>query len=307
MRMAYLILAHEDEAQLSALIDVLLPPGSPDIAIIHADRSSALWDTLRRRPTEASGRTVLVPDPVAVRWGHHSQVAAIAKLVAAAVQAGCDYAHLISGADWPLATRERMVAQIRRENGLCHVEARPGHLEHRMQTFRFDTRWLRLDPERNRRAYAATWELRRLSRWIDAARARLGFERTRPWGEWRYGSTWWSLPADALELVARELPRLIASGRLAGTVCADEHVVPTIVAAAFPDRLAGNRRFIDFPPGASSPNLLGASHRPALLKSDAWFMRKVSPTCSTFFTEFPIRESGSYLAPASEVANSLQS
>ncbi|MCT2400129.1 beta-1,6-N-acetylglucosaminyltransferase [Novosphingobium mangrovi (ex Huang et al. 2023)] len=287
--MAYLILAHEDENQLDALIDVLVPPGSPDVAIVHADRRSALWNILRRRPADPDGRMVLVPDPVAVRWGHHGQIEAIAKLVAAAVRAGCDYAHLISGADWPIAPREQIVAEITRENGLCHLEARAGHLEERMQTFRFDTRWLRLDPQKDRRTYAVTWELRRLARWFDAARRHFGLERPRPWGEWRYGSQWWSLPADALGVLARELPRLIASGRLAGTICADEHVVPTIIAHAFPGRLADNRRFIDFPPGASSPRVLDASHRSAILASGAWFMRKVSRDHSPFFEEFPVR------------------
>jgi hypothetical protein len=304
MRMAYLILAHEDEAQLDALIEVLVPPGSPDVAIVHADRRSTLWRALRRRLP--GGRLRLVPDPVAVRWGHQGQVVAIEKLVAQAVRARCDYAHLISGADWPLVPRERIVAEIERGNGRCHIEARPGHLEERMQTFRFDTRWLRLDPARDRRAYAVAWELRRLARWCDAARLRLGRERSRPWGRWHYGSQWWSLPADALNVLARELPRLLRSRRLAGTVCADEHVVQTIIARAFPDRLAENRRFIDFPPGTSSPHLLDETHRAPLLASDAWFMRKVSRAHSSFFDEFPVR-GNQPRADAAKVVNSAGS
>lgn len=285
--MGYLILAHEDEDQLDALLDVLVPPGSDDIALVHADRRSALWASLRSRPPERDGRIVIDQNPVAVHWGHHSQVAAISRLVFAAADAGCDHAHLISAADWPIVSRRTMAEAIDRYPGKCHVEVRPVHMEHRMQTLRFDTRWLRLDPEQDRHAYAATWELRRLSRWFDAARDRLGIDRTRPWGAWSYGATWWSLPADALALLAAEMPKLLASGRLSGTVCADEHVVPTIIGHAFPDRIAWNRRFVDFPSGASSPRILGASDGVVAADSGAWFMRKVSASHSPFFRAFP--------------------
>ncbi|MDE8653162.1 beta-1,6-N-acetylglucosaminyltransferase [Novosphingobium album (ex Liu et al. 2023)] len=285
--MAYLILAHENAAQLDALLSVLVPPASPDVAIVHADKRSALWQALRRRPADPSGRVRVIADPVAVRWGHMSQVEAIARLVRDAAGTGCDYAHLISGADWPAVTRADLAAQLASSGGLCHVEAIPGHHEERMETFRFDTPWLRLDPRRDARAYAVTWELRRLARWLDAARAAIGARRSLPYGRWHYGSQWWSLPADALALLARELPRLLASTRLWGTVCSDEHVVPTIIAQAFPARLAGHRRFIRFPPGQSSPRLLDAGDRHAIAESEAWFIRKVATAHDPFFLTMP--------------------
>ena len=107
-----------------------------------------------------------------------------------------------------------------------------------MQTHRLDARWLRLDPAKDRMAYTATWELRRLSGWLD----RICPSRPRPWGAWRKGSQWWTLPLDALTLLGAELPRLRRSGRLSGTVCADEHVIQTLIAAHFPERLAPARR-----------------------------------------------------------------
>lgn len=280
MRMAYLILAHENEAQLERLIERLLPPGSPDVAIVHADRRSRLWQALRRRALPGNVR--LVRDPVAVRWGHWSQVAAVALLVHEARAAGCGYAHLLSGADWPAMGRDALAAQLSGSD-LCHIEVRRGHLEERMQTWRLDSRWLRLDPGRDQLAYAATWELRRISGWLDKARTRLGRERDRPWGTWCYGSQWWTLPADALDLLASELPRLLASGRLRGTLCSDEHVVPTLIAYAFPARLAGNRRFIRFPEGVSSPRLLDATDKPAITMEGAWFIRKICPEHDPFF------------------------
>ncbi len=283
--MAFLILAHHDEVQLDAQLARLLPPGTPDIAIVHADRRSSLWHGLRFAPPGDPARVRLIADPVAVRWGHWSQVAAVLKLIEAALDAGCDYAHLISGADWPIASRDEMVADLSGAGVTsCRIEAFPGLQEDRMQTFRLDARWLQLDPVRDRLAYAATWELRRASRWLDLRRR----PRSRPWGSWRKGSTWWSLPVDALQLLARELPPLIASGRLNGTLCADEHAIQTIVAAHYPERrLAPNRRFLVWPEDRSSPRLLGAADWPHMLASGAWFARKVSLDHDPFFLDLP--------------------
>jgi hypothetical protein len=285
MRMAYLLLAHDAPEQLERLIETLLAQSPEDFAVIHADRRSALWQDLRRRLPGPAGRVHLVPDPTAVRWGHWSQVAATERVVREAVRIGCDHAHLLSGADWPTISRDRMAAQL--GQGLCHVEVRPGHMAERMQTYRFDTRWLRLDPARDRVAYAATWELRRLARWLDQTRGRFGRQRSQPFGPWAYGSQWWSLPADALEMLARELPRLLRSGRLKGTLCCDEHVVPTLVAHFFPNRIAGNRRFVRFPGGASSPRLLDRHDLPEIADSGDWFMRKVSAAHDPFFLTLP--------------------
>jgi hypothetical protein len=285
MRMAYLLLAHDAPEQLERLIETLLAGDTEDFAVIHADRRSALWHGVRQRLPEPAGRVHLVTDPVAVRWGHWSQVAATAKLVREAVRLGCDHAHLLSGADWPIIARSDLAARL--GEGLCHVEVRPGHMAERMQTYRFDTRWLRLDPARDRISYAATWELRRLARWLDRARDRFGRERSQPFGPWAYGSQWWSLPADALEMLARELPLLLSNGRLKGTLCCDEHVVPTLIARFFPNRIAGNRRFVQFPGGASSPRLLDAHDLPEIAGSGDWFMRKVSLKHDPFFLALP--------------------
>ncbi|WP_260928965.1 beta-1,6-N-acetylglucosaminyltransferase [Novosphingobium sp. 9] len=282
--MAYLILAHENPRQLELLIERLLADND-DIAIIHADRRSALYAQLRKALPGPAGRVQLVEHPVAVRWGHWSQVAAEALLVREAVQSGCDAAHLISGVDWPVVPRETLVAGMRA--GECRIEVREGHMEARMQTFRLDDRWLRIDPVRQRRTYALTWELRRLSRWGDALRARLGRERSRPFGPWVYGTQRWSLPRDALAYLDQHLSALLASGRLRGTVCADEHIVPTLIAHRFAGRIAPNLRYADFPAGSSSPRTLDASDRAAILASGAWFIRKVDHAHDWFFLTLP--------------------
>ena len=283
MPQGYLILAHDQEAQLGALTDALLTPESDDIAIIHADRRSALWQRLRTRTAPPNPRIHILPNPVTVRWGHHSIVTATERLIATALQEGCDFAHLLSGADWPIVPRATVVEALgKAAKPPCLIEAAPDPaLEERMQTHRLDARWLRLDPAKDRMAYTATWELRRLSGWLD----RVCPSRPRPWGAWRKGSQWWTLPLDALTLLGAELPRLRRSGRLSGTICADEHVIQTLIAAHFPERLAPARRFIDWEAGHSSPRTLTRASIPALAASGAWFARKFDARVDPFFLE----------------------
>ena len=88
-------------------------------------------------------------------------------------------------------------------------------------------------------------------------------------------------------LTARDLAMLDEGGRLKGTVCADEHAVPTSLALRHAGRLQPNRRFIAFPPGQSSPRTLTAADLPAIRASGAWFIRKVDAAVDPFFHALP--------------------
>lgn len=289
MKMAYLILAHNNRAQLERLAARLLSGDSQDIVIIHADARSPLWADLQASPLDCGPRVHVIGNPVPVRWGHHSLVAATLRLIEAAMAQGCDYAHLLSGADWPLINREKMHSSIERESqALCHIEAVRGNMADRMAGFRMDARWLAVNEKTQPLAYSAAWKLRRLSHIIDGARAKIGLDRSEPFGPWCKGSQWWSLPADALQCLAQELPKLIASGRLAGTLCSDEHAIQTIIADRFEGRIASNQRFIQFPEGLSNPRILTGRDLPAMKESGAWFGRKMAMDQDDFFLGLPL-------------------
>ncbi|MES2698097.1 MAG: beta-1,6-N-acetylglucosaminyltransferase [Pseudomonadota bacterium] len=286
--MAYLIMAHADRAGLQALLHALLPPGMPDVAIVHLDAASALWRDVRGSGLSDDPRVILLPDPVKVIWGHRSLVTVHRLLIEAALAHGADYAHALSGVCWPVASRKRMMAEIAAAPpGTCFAESVAGEQVERMQDYRLDTRWLRLDPARDKLVYAATWELRRMAGWGGKVRQTLGVPRSQPLGPWHKGSGWWSLPAAALASTARDLAMLEDSGRLKGTVCADEHAVPTSLALRHGNRLQANRRFIVFPPGESSPRVLTAADLPTIRASGAWFMRKVDGQIDPFFRALP--------------------
>ncbi len=269
MRHAFLILAHEDAVQLEALVQRLAPPGGPDRAIVHLDAKSALWRETRGRFLD--GLATVITRPVTVRWGHASQIAATRLLLGEALRNEFDVAHLVSGADWPVAGRERISAEA---GDLCHIEAVPGQQSERMERVRLDSRMLRPDPAKWWEWYPAQM-LRRIS-------ARIPARGAGRWGPWHKGSQWWSLPRDACEVVHAETGQALGSGVLTGTLCSDEHLIQTIVMHRFSDRIAPNRRFIRWRGGAS-PDVLTASDRDAVEASGAWFARKVSRARDPFF------------------------
>ncbi|MBC2666043.1 glycosyl transferase [Novosphingobium flavum] len=271
-RFAWLVLAHADAAQLRALVDRLAPPGGPDFAVVHLDAKSPLWRETRGAFLTPRPELAVIPRPVAVRWGHNSQVAATRLLLAEALRRPFTMAHLVSGADWPLAAPEAMIPAPAQD---CCIEAAPALQAERMERLRLDARCLRPDPAKPWLYYPAR-ALRALSRLLPP-------RRVRPWGEWHKGSQWWSLPRDVCAAILPELDRAFAQGRLAGTVCADEHLIQTIVAQRFAQRIApGNRRFIRWD-GQSSPQVLTAADWPEAEASGAWLARKVSREHDPFF------------------------
>jgi hypothetical protein len=288
MKIAYLILAHDKPSQLERLAATLRARDPAGQILIHLDRGKPIWRD--RAALSLPAAVVVIENPVAVRWGHWSQTVATHRLIREALKRDWDAAHLISGTDWPLADPAAVAAEL--AQGRCHIEAAPSWLEQRMQTFRLDGRWLQ-PIARGPVAAQTLWELRRVSRWTERLRDMLNLPRRQPYGQWLFGSQWWSLPRDVLETVDTELARLLASRRLVGTVCSDEHAIPTIVGHRFADRIApDNRRFLLWPTDASSPLTLTREHRGDIAMSGAWFARKFDERIDDFFLEL-----GPFAAP----------
>lgn len=271
MRSAYLITAYDNPRHLAALLARVCPPGSPDLAFVHLDAKSPLL-------AEAAGFAAISPnirlvaDPARVFWGDASMLQAIRKLLRDAVREDWTHAHLISGTDWPLVSRERMAAEV---GDACWIEANPGIQAERMEIYRLDSRWLRPDETRPLQYYMSRG-LRRLSFALPRRRNHL-------FGPWHKGLSWWTLPHEVCRCVHAEIERGYAANIFAGAIVTDEHVVQTIVAHHFPDRIAGHRHFLRWPAGASSPDWLTAADWPAAKASGAWFARKCAVDRDPFF------------------------
>lgn len=279
MRMAYLVLAHRDLDQLGALATRLLRDDPQDHVIIHYDRGSPTSDEELRAFASRFGGAVSLTPRVRCRWGHHSQVEAEWLLKKAASELPIDYAHLISGQDWPVADKAAMIAGI--EPGVCYVTFESRDQSERMNDYHFHDRMLGPNPHPTSARYHLDMNLRRAARLYTRARG----PRICPFGpSWKKGSAWWTLPKAAIDHAVPRIAQLIGSGRLRHTLCADEHVIHTVMTySPFADRLEGYRRFIRWKPGTSNPELLRAADEPAIRASDAWFARKVDRAVDPFF------------------------
>ena len=276
---AWLILAHDAPAQLAALIDRLAT--ADDFVVLHIDRRSTLWTTAVGSLSARFGdRLLVVRSPVAVRWGHHSQLTATRRLIEAALTRPFDVAHLVSGRDWPVASRAAIVAGIVATPGTCFIDTARTEQQERMQHWWFHAHLL--NPRiAGGPAYRATKKLLRIaSRTVTRV-----VPRGRSYGApWHKGAQWWSLPRETCTEVAGELRRL--RGRIRFTACSDEHVIQTLVARRHPDRIADPRRYTDWSTGESSPKTLTAADIPAIDASGAWIARKVDATVDDWFLTY---------------------
>ena len=281
MRFAYLILAHRDPLQLQALVRRLLSEGPDDHVLVHYDRRSPLSDAELRELLEGLGRSVTIVPRIPCRWGHNSQVRATLLLQEAAAPLDYDYAHLISGQDWPAMPRARMAEEI--QPGECYLAVDDADKTARMTDYHFDDRMLGPQAHRTRFHYRTSLALRRAARLWTKFRG----PRQCPLGpSWKRGSQWWSLPKAAVDRVSQASRALLAGGWLRHTLCADEHVVHTILYhSEFRDRLVANRRFVKWTGDGSSPEVLTASDRRAIEASGCWFARKVDRNVDPFFLE----------------------
>jgi hypothetical protein len=282
MRFAYLIAAHDKGDQLFALINHLLAPATQDYIVLHLDRKSALWrEEHQRFASHPSGRLHLVPDPVDVHWGHQSQLAATLKMLSVANAKGFDMAHHISGSDWPVTSRPQVEAEIAANPKAAHIEIIGPVQQERMQSWWFDRTTL---PVPARFAYRTSRFQSQFSRAFTRFANQIGIERSQSDGEpWLKGWSWWSLPHDIACTIEHQIGGLLQSGRLRFTQCCDEHVIPTLVARAFPERVAPYRRYIKWPADSYHPLILTAADASAIAASGAWFARKFDADVDGFF------------------------
>jgi hypothetical protein len=302
MKFAYAILAHAAPDQLFKLIDRLAAGSGNDRIILHLDAKSDLWRRQRDRfASHPSGKVKLVPDPANVCWGHYSQVSAQLRVIRAALDCEFDYLHLISGVDWPIASRDKIASDI-----LANHSRRPafadidGELQQeRLQDWWFDERkfrlegWPRLSENVERAQTRLSWAF---SRWWKKA----GLERSRYAGEpWIKGSSWYSLPSDIAADINGEVGSLLDRARLRFTQCADEHAVQTVLFRRHGDRILPGRRYIDWSAGSNHPKLLTRKDREKIVASEAWFARKFDMQVDDFFL------AADAFAPANNITESL--
>ncbi len=271
----FLIFAHEDRVQLSALIKRLLPYGCCDKAIVHIDAKSQLWKTTRGAFLKDIPNVCLIENPVPVYWAHSSMLEAIALLIEKALREEFALAHLISGSDWPVKDK---ADRLKDWDGRSLIEA-----ERNVQSERMARYWLDARFARYRANGLYHWRLKQAIDWVCQS---IPPRRDEPWGTWHKGSGWWSLTSAACSHILPALDQAFQTKRLFATLCADEHLIQTILANQMPDNIRRDSKRATFWTGnSSSPRVLTAQDWPSIKSSGAWFARKVSRHVDPFFLQ----------------------
>ncbi len=276
MHDAYLILCHDNPAQVNALAAHLETAGHD--VYIHMDGGSMLHDCIRR--TE---HIRVLPDPVHVHWACWSVVEATLRLMRAAAGAGMPYRymHLISGQCLPAMRMERLdaVLDAAAAEGKQFIEVRsiepdPGYWEDKTKMTRRVKVWYpACMSDKNSPAHRQIWWY--TYKWKRLRLCRPGYYLFRPF---YYGSQWWSLTGDCVAELLRYAERHpFFTHYFRHCFCADEKFIQTcIMRSSFRDKLAGsNGRYIDWSGRiTTSPNVLTQENWQRVRESGCLFARK---------------------------------
>lgn len=255
MKIAYLILAHDNPRHLGRLIHALSGPASS--FFVHIDRKSRLEDF-----SQAQGERVSFLEPrVPVHWADFSQVEAILRLLKAARSApeGFDRCVLLSGTDYPLQSAAYIEGFFARQPDIefmnlvqmpCDALGKP--------LSRLTSYQPRPGDPLSQVVKRARQLMVRLGLRATERDHRSCFRQLVPYG----GSTWWALTAPACDHILAFLhkePQVVKFFR--HTVCPDEMFFQTILGnSSYKTRMQRNLTYTDWSAGGASPAFLSEEH-----------------------------------------------
>ncbi len=189
-RHAFAIMAHDQFELTESLIKLLAHPRAASVLHLNVDNVAGV---LHRHPTLA--RAQLIPR-VRVQWGAYSLLTVQLRLLRAALDAGCDYVHLLSGKDLPLAPVSDILDFVDSSDGteFIHINAsaHTDQVSERVSRY-WSARLLRGKVERGPWGAA----LRAPQRGLVTAQGLLGVNRSLQWGRTvSSGSTWFTVTAE---------------------------------------------------------------------------------------------------------------
>lgn len=253
MRIAYLILAHNNPAHLQRLVQRLAAPG---VAFyVHIDAKSDLDAFAPLKPA-----VTFCVRRVNCGWGDISLVTATLELMkcAAAAPHGFDRFVLLSGACYPLQTPAYIEAFLARHRGTEFIEAFAlPNAEYDKPLERVTRFWIR----KGKPLARLRWPLQRLLNKILPLR---NYRKVFADSELVTGSQWWCLTGDAVRHVLDVTERQPALYRFCKFVdCPDEFYFQVILwNSRFRTSISHSLTFTHWMPGKTGPELLDASYLP---------------------------------------------
>lgn len=253
MRIAYLILAHDNPAHLQRLVARLSAPGVSFYVHIDAKSDQQAFAGLGAAVTFCTRR-------IDCGWGDISLVKATLELMtlAAAAPAGHDYYALLSGACYPLQSPAYIDDYLTRHRGTEFIEAFAlPNLAYNKSLERLTRYWIRKGKPFGR----LRWPLQHF---LNKHMPLRNYQKVLAGGEPVTGSQWWCLTADAVRHVLDVTERQPALYRFCKFVdCSDEFYFQYIVwNSRFRDRISHSLTFTRWMAGKTGPETIDASYLP---------------------------------------------
>jgi hypothetical protein len=257
MKIAYLILAHNNPAHLLRMIARLSTPDT--LFYIHLDAKTDIEDfeVLRQNPS-----VVFCKKRVSCFWGDISLVDATLQMMetAAADARKSDYFVLLSGACYPIQSSAYIEDFFEKNRGSEFIEVFPfpnpayGKPMERITNF-----WIK----RSRSLSRVTWSLQRfLNKHFPPRR----YQEVMRDSELVAGSQWWALSSPALHYVLKfkeENPRFYRFCRHVD--CPDEFFFQSILwNSVFKKSIRHSLTYTNWKPGSTGPQNIGTEHLPHL-------------------------------------------
>ena len=262
---AYLIMAHNNFAQLQTLITLLDTPQN-DI-YLHVDKKAKTFQPDKIKVIHAD---LILIDRIRVNWGGHSQIKCEMNLLKAAAQKQYDYYHLLSGLDLPIKSQKeiRSFFEFAYPKNFIKYDDRAiqsGSFLHRVKNYHIFQDYFGLNkgilPGFLRR-------LENISLWVQDV---IGVQRKQYIPPYK-GTNWFSVTHELVKYVlSREN---IIKKQFYHTVCADEVFLHSIVMdSPYKDTVVSNSlRAVDWTRG--TPYVYKSEDVDELLKSEKLFARK---------------------------------
>jgi hypothetical protein len=262
MKICYLILLHHKFDQAQRLVRRLAAPETG--FVFHIDRAADREQAAAFRASLQEIRPVQYARPVRARWGSYTQALAIVHTILAAVRSmePFDRYVLLSGQDYPIAPRHKIVEFFSNNAGAEFLEAFPRDLA-----------------DADTPGWSPYYRFRRYHVWIGKRRVVLPLLRKGPPPlPIFHGSTWWALSRDAVVHIAeqfasnRKLKRYLRRGFLV-----DEVYIPSVLMASrFSAKITGNNvTYAEWTPTSGPhPKTLLIDDLEKLLASPKLFARK---------------------------------
>lgn len=253
MRIAYLVLAHDNPVHLKRLVKRLAAPGAA--FYVHVDAKSNL-DAFTHLGPEVS----LCKRRINCGWGDISLVEATLELMkdAALEPRGFDYFVLLSGACYPLHTPDHIENFLACNRGTEFIEtfALPNVTYHKPLE-RITRFWIR----KGKPLARLRWPLQRFLNKVLPLR---DYDKALGGGEPVTGSQWWCLTGEAVRHVLDVTANQPAFYRFCKFVdCPDEFYFQFILwNSRFREKISHSLTFTHWVAGKTGPELLDASYLP---------------------------------------------